>query len=109
MGMREPGLDRHEWQTEWEALEPLVADSPAEALPEVHDLVERMLLGRGYALDDPVVREGEDREIVAEFLAASETTELLERGANISPGDVAAAINGYRELYEYLIAERSAP
>jgi hypothetical protein len=30
----EPGLDLHEWQTEWEALEPLVEDSPREALPE---------------------------------------------------------------------------
>ena len=27
----------------------------------------------------------------------------------VSPGDVAAAVNGYRSLYEYLLVERSAP
>ena len=45
--MSEPGLDRHEWQTEWEALEPLVADSPAESLPELDNLVGRMLVSAG--------------------------------------------------------------
>jgi len=30
--MVEPGLDLHEWQTEWEALEPLVEDSPRVAV-----------------------------------------------------------------------------
>ena len=44
--MVEPGLDRHEWETEWQALEPLVVDSPAEALPEVDRLVGRMLAER---------------------------------------------------------------
>ena len=65
-----------------------------------------MLERRGYGLSDPVAREGDDRELVAEFLAARETTRLLESGsADISPGDVAAAINGYRSIYEYLLAE----
>jgi hypothetical protein len=27
----------------------------------------------------------------------------------VSPGDVGAAVNGYRSLYEYLIEERAAP
>ena len=30
----EPGLDQHDWESEWQLLEPLVRDSPAEALPE---------------------------------------------------------------------------
>src|SRR5438132_9944943 len=98
--MLEPGLDRHEWQTEWEALEPELADEPGEALPEVDDLVARMLEARGYALDDPVAREGEEREVVAEFLAARELTELVKRGETPDPGDVADAVNAYRELYE---------
>ena len=68
--MLEPGLDRHEWESEWQALEPEHGDAPADALPEVDDLVARMLEERGYALDDPVAREGEEREVVAEFLAA---------------------------------------
>ena len=93
-----------------QALEPQIQDAPAEALPELDGLVERMLTERGYALDDPVAREGDDREVVAEFLAAREITRLVERGSeDISPGDVGAAVNGYRAIYEYLIEERSAP
>ena len=108
--MLEPGLDRHEWESQWQALEELLEDSPAEALPELDRLVAEMLNERGYALDDPVAREGDDREVVAEFLAAREITRLVEEDAEgISPGDVAAAVNGYRSLYEYLLAERSTP
>jgi hypothetical protein len=108
--MIEPGLDRHEWESEWQALEEQLADSPAEALSDVDDLIERMLVERGYSLNDPVAQEGDDREIVAEFLAAREITRLIEgRSEDVSPGDVAAAVNGYRAIFDYLIAERSAP
>ena len=108
--MTEPGLDRHEWESQWQALEEQVADAPAEALPELDRLVAEMLNERGYALDDPVAREGDDREVVAEFLAAREITRLVEEGSeDVSPGDVAAAVNGYRAIFDYLLAERSAP
>ena len=108
--MQEPGLSRHEWESEWAALQEQLEESPAGALTELDDLVERMLNERGYALDDPVAREGDEREVVAEFLAAREITRLVDRGSDaVSPGDVAAAVNGYRSIYEYLIAERSTP
>jgi hypothetical protein len=108
--MVEPGLDRHEWESEWQALEEELADSPAEVLPELDELVARMLAARGFAVSDAVAREGDEQEVVAEFLAARETTRLVETGAeDISPGDVAAAVNGYRAVYEHLLAERSAP
>jgi len=108
--MVEPGLDKHEWESLWQQLEEDVETAPAEALPELDRLVERMLVARGYAIDDPVVREGDDRDIVAEFLAAREITRLVERGAeDVSPGDVAAAVNGYRSLHDYLIVERAPP
>ena len=108
--MIEPGLDRHEWESEWHALEEQLGDAPAETLGDVDDLIERMLVERGYSLTDPVAREGDDREIVSEFLAAREITRLVEDASNdVSPGDVAAAVNGYRALFDYLIAERSAP
>jgi hypothetical protein len=108
--MLEPGLDKHEWESVWQSLEEDLETSPAETLPELDRLIEQMLEARGYAIDDPVVREGDDRDIVAEFLAAREITRLVERGAEgISPGDVAAAINGYRALFDYLMVERSAP
>jgi hypothetical protein len=108
--MQEPGLSRHEWESEWAALEEQLEDSPADVLPELDDLVERMLNERGFAIDDPVVREGDEREVVAEFLAAREITRLLADGSDgVSPGDVGAAVNGYRSVYEYLLAERSTP
>ena len=48
--------------------------------------------------------------MVAEFLAARETTRLLGTDPDsVSPGDVAAAVNGYRSVYEYVIEERAAP
>jgi hypothetical protein len=109
MATPEPGLDRHAWESELQALEPELETAPFEALPELTDLVERMLTERGYDLDDPVVRQGEEREIVAEFLAARETTQLVERGADVSPGDVAAAINGLRSIADFVLNERSTP
>jgi hypothetical protein len=108
--MLEPGLDRHEWESRWQSLEEELEDSPRDVLPELDELVAQMLEGRGYAVDDPVAREGDDREIVSEFLAARDITRLLNEDPDaVSPGDLAAAVNGYRAVYEYLIEERSAP
>lgn len=50
--VRDPGLDGHEWHTEWEGLEPLLADSPVEALPELDGLVEWRLVAHGYPIDE---------------------------------------------------------
>jgi len=108
--MLEPGLDRHEWESEWASLEEELADSPRDVLPELDDLVARMLEARGYAPDDPVAREGDDRDVIADFLAAREITRLLADGSDeVSPGDVAAAVNGYRSTYEFLLEDRRMP
>ena len=108
--MLEPGLDRHEWESRWQSLEEELEDSPRDVLPELDELIEQMLEERGYSINDPVAQEGDDREIVAEFLAAREITRLVDEGSErVSPGDVAAAVNGYRAIFDYLIAERSAP
>lgn len=108
--MLEPGLDRHEWESRWASLEEELEDSPRDVLPELDELVGEMLQERGYDVDDPVVREGADRDVVAEFLAARETTQLLATDPDtVSPGDVGAAVNGYRSVYEYVIEERAAP
>jgi hypothetical protein len=78
-------------------------------LPELADLVERMLVEVEYDLENSVVREGEEREVVAEYLAAREIANLVENGSDqVSPGDVASAIDGLRALAAYVIAERSA-
>jgi hypothetical protein len=110
MAMLEPGLDRHEWESEWQSLEDELVDDPAGALPELDRLVARMLDARGYDMDDPVALEGDDPEIIAGYLAAHETTRLVEAGSrDVSPGDVAAAVNGYRAVYEFLLTEREPP
>jgi hypothetical protein len=107
--MYDPGLDRHEWESEWEALEQDLRADPAQALPELDGLVARMLDESGYDLTDPVVGDGDEREVVAEYLAAHEIVEATERDAGaVSPGDVAAAINGYRAVFDHLVATRAA-
>jgi hypothetical protein len=105
----EPGLDRHEWESEMSALEENLREDPGSSLRDLDDLVLRMLDETGYDVTDPVVREGEEREVVSEFLAAREITEAYERGSDdVSPGDVGAAINGYRAVFDYLVSSRSA-
>ena len=91
-----------------QALEDQLGENPAEALPELDALVGRMLDDTGYDLTDAVVREGDEREVVAEFLAAREITTLSEKDqGDVGPGDVAAAINGYRAVYDYIVSSRS--
>jgi hypothetical protein len=101
--MEEPGLDRHEWESEWQALEPLVQDSPAEALPELDDVVARMMVARGYPVTDEQTPERADPDVVAEFLEARRIARLADEGATVDPGDVGAAVTAYRNLYEYLL------
>jgi hypothetical protein len=107
--MYDPGLDRHEWESEWQALEDDLRTDPAQALPELDGLVGRMLEESGYDLTDPVVREGDEREIVAEYLAAHEIVDATERDSEeLSPGDVAAAINGFRAVFDHVVTTRAA-
>ena len=103
--MVEPGLDRHFWDSEWSGLESLVVDSPVEALPELDDLVHRMLAESGYPVDtqDPVDDEGIDPEVLGSFRAAHEIRMIVDRGEDFDPGDVGQAIGLYREIYEHLL------
>ena len=105
----DPGLDRHEWESELASLDDGLRDSPAEALPDLVDLVGRMLHERGYDLDDPVAREGEEREVVAQFQASRAVADRVDRDEDVDPGDIADAINGLRELFDSVIAERESP
>ena len=104
--MSEPGLDRDVWEAEWAQLEPLVVDSPAEALPELDDLVHRMLVEAGYPVDteDPVDDEGIDPEVLGSYRAARVVTRLVDRGEDYDPGDVGQAIGLYREIYQHVLA-----
>jgi hypothetical protein len=105
--MVDPGLDRHEWQTEWEELEPLIVDSPAEALPEVDRLIERMLTGRGYPTTEEQAAQSSEPEVVAEFLEARRIATLAEAGEPVDPADIGAAVTAYRSLYEFLLGDEA--
>ena len=99
----EPGLDRHEFESRWHQLEDDVRTSPAESLPELADLMQEVIVEEGYDLTDPVARSGEEREVVAEYLAAREVADRVERGEDVDPGDVATAINSLRALHDSLL------
>ncbi|HEY2310936.1 MAG TPA: hypothetical protein VGH46_07470 [Gaiellaceae bacterium] len=107
--MYQPGVDLHEWESAWEALQDDLRIDPADALPELDALVARMLEETGYDLTDPVAREPGEREVVAEYLAAHEILKAAERDSvgDLSPGDVGAAVNGYRTVFDHLVATRA--
>jgi hypothetical protein len=81
----------------------------ATALSELDGLIAQMREARGYAIDDPVAREGDDRDVVADLVAAREITRAVEQGKEVDPEDIETAIENYRELYEFLIEDRAAP
>jgi hypothetical protein len=98
--MEEPGLDLHEWQTRWEQLWEVAEESPADAVTEMDRLLEEMLRERGF-LDT-------DGEATKLFTAGRDATRGYEAG-DASAGDLAHAINCYRELYELLTTEPLDP
>jgi hypothetical protein len=101
--VQEPGLDRHDWETEWEALEPELADSPAEALGDVDDLVARMMEARGFPLTETAADDMSEPETVREFVEARRITRLVDAGETVDPGDIGLAATAYRNLYHYLL------
>jgi hypothetical protein len=100
--VRDPGLDKHEWETEWRALEAELEGSPAEALSEVGELIERIMRERGIPFDDEVADDGIEVEMLRDYQEARRITQLVERGDDVDPGDIGAAVRLYRELYESL-------
>src|SRR3954471_12797472 len=107
--MQEPGVDEHEWISEWEDIDPLLRESPTEALGEADDLVARMMEARGFPLHE---RDGEsvaEPETVREFVEARRITRQVDSGESFDPGDVAVAVESYRSLYAYLLDYGPAP
>jgi hypothetical protein len=104
----EPGLDLHEWETRWQELQDLAAESPVEALPEMLRFIEQMLVERGYDLNDPVALEGDDPDLVRDLIGARELAAACQAG-NASPGDVAAGLENLAEIHGYLVEHRAAP
>jgi hypothetical protein len=106
----EPGLDVHEWQSEWASFEDDIADSPEAALPVVHELITRMLKERRILDDNLVVAEGADPDWFRTWEAGRELVAVVDDpGADVDHQDVLDQLAEYRELYEALLEQRAAP
>jgi len=105
----EPGLDLHEWQTRWQELQDHAVDEPDETLPEIVRFVREMLVERKFDLDNPVVEQAEDPDVVRDYQAAADIAGRIEAGADVEREDVQTALDGLREIYEYIVADRAAP
>jgi hypothetical protein len=106
--MTDPGLDLHEWESQWAQLQEDAADAPDEALPELVRLIEQMLVERGYDLENPVVVEGESRDIVSDFLAAREIARAAEQ-TKLEQEDIQTALDDLAEIHDFLVEDRAAP
>jgi hypothetical protein len=98
----DPGLDRHEWSTEFAQIEEGMHDDPFDALPALTELVQRMLTERGYELNPELDNDGTVREF-------ADAKEISEQGLDADPGDVALALQKLVGVYEYLDDQRRAP
>ena len=87
MSMNEPGVDLHQWETRWAQLEEALAEDPAGALPDACDLIEETL-GLDYVSD----------ELEVSFQSARETADAIERGDDVDPGDIGAAVANLRSI-----------
>ena len=106
--MTEPGLDLHEWESQWAQLQEDAADSPDEALPELVRLIEEMLTDRGFDLENPVVVEDESRDIVSDFFAAREISRAADK-TKLEQEDIQTAIDDLTEIHDFLVDDRAAP
>jgi len=104
----DPGLDLHEWETRWSELQELAAGSPQEALPEYVRFVEEMLRDRGFDLENPVVVEGEDPDLVRDFIAARDISRAAD-ATQLEREDVDAALENLTEIHDVLVERRPAP
>ena len=103
MSQDEPGLELHEWETRWSELEPMLEEDPAGALPDACDFLQQVLVEGEVDVEQV---GGENDELLAAYRAARETANRVEGGEDVGPGDVGAAIENLRAIYETLRATR---
>jgi hypothetical protein len=100
----EPGIELHDWETVKASIEEDLPDDPDAGLSQLADLVHRMLVESGYAIDDAVASRGGELEVVLAYRSARETAERAELG-EASRGDVEAALEDLRDVFTALVAE----
>ena len=100
-----PGADRHLWQTELEGLEEPLRSEPAEALPELLDLVERMLRAAGWG-EAPGQPAAPDVEAGVE--RARELVARRDAGGEVRADDAQQAAAELRELARLVLEHPEA-
>jgi len=103
-GLRDPGIDRHDYASEWESVWDEVATDPRESLPELEDILRRLLVRHGYILDDddPAAQGGEV-EMLVPYAAIRDTAAAIREGDDVDGADLAQAIADAREIFEALV------
>jgi hypothetical protein len=86
-----PGLDRHDWEMEYEQLVPLLEESLEEALPELASLVERIMKARSVASEDAAVSD--DAQELAS-LPAKQLADRARAGPRGARSDDRSLLNG---------------
>jgi hypothetical protein len=104
--MGEPGLNRHVWQTRWEELDPLLNETPVEALPEAADLLTEMLADLGYEVDEEPAANAPEEDVVGQYRNVRGVADRLRAAKEIDVGDLGLAVGDAREIYGYLIENR---
>ena len=95
------GGDRHLWETEYEALADDLRTEPLEALPELLDLVERMLAAAGY--EKTLAEAAPERDVDVALGRAREAVRRSERGEAVGNDDAFQAAAELREVYKALL------
>jgi hypothetical protein len=94
----EPGVDRHAWESEFESLLADLEEDPEGTLPQLADLVERLLSSLGFS--DLAGGTLDQSEHVRAFRAANQLVDQTRAGADLPPGDIAFAIRQLIDVYE---------
>ena len=95
------GGDRHAWQSEYEGLAEDLRTEPADALPELLDLVERMLAAAGYVEREAGATLVRDVDVALE--RADQVIRRYEGGLPVGNDDAFQAAAELRELYSGLL------
>jgi hypothetical protein len=99
-----PDYDLYGWESAWASIEEDAASDPDAALSAFADIAAQALRAAGYALDDPVVRRGDEPEIVLTYLSAREVAERAELG-EASRAEVETATEDLRAVFDSVVNE----
>jgi hypothetical protein len=100
------GDDRHAWESEYASLEEDLRTRPLEGLPELLDLVERMLAAAGYVEPELGATPVIDVDVVLE--RAEQVIRRYEGGLPVGNDDAFQAAAELRELYRALLEHPEA-